>query len=190
MNGFSKAALCIAVFLCATTATRGQDKPAETKQSATAFTIRVVLTEYDGEKKVSSLPYTLTALIGGARRLTSMRSGVRVPISTESKDSKYQYEDIGTNLDVTDFEQMQDGRYEVAMTVARSSVYLSSKDAQNQGIEWTPGSERPSTLPLVRETRLLFAVLLRDGQSAEGAEVTDPLTGRVLKTQVSLAAAK
>ena len=61
--------------------------------------------EFDGDKKVSSLPYTFT-VNADERRVrpnSQVRNGVRVPVST-GKD-QYTYLDVGTNIDCSALQQ-------------------------------------------------------------------------------------
>lgn len=185
MKRTSKMSGYLAVLLFFALAVRAQEKPAapEEAKDTTALKVQIVLSEYDGAKKVASLPYVLPVAPKASRPLGSTRAGVRIPVSVESKDSKYEYIDVGTNLDCT-AQQVADGRYDLSITLERSSVY--SQVAQNKAVEWVPGEERPGSLPLVRSFRTMFDVFVRDGQTVEGATATDPLSGHVLKIEVTL----
>src|SRR5438876_7559370 len=79
-----------------------QEKPKseERVKVPTPVKVQIVFTEFDGEKKVSSMPYIFTMIsdekVGGRDYSTSVRTGVRVPIELESKDQKITYLEIGT----------------------------------------------------------------------------------------------
>src|ERR1700719_3152683 len=77
-------------------------KTPETQKAVTPLRVQVVFNEYDGDKKISSLPYTLLVTAEDRYR-TSMRMGLRVPIETSSNTGvkQVQYQDVGTNLDGT-----------------------------------------------------------------------------------------
>ena len=62
--------------------------------------IQVLLTEFDGAKKVKSLPYIsyVTASSEHAYEFTKIRLGTKVPVYT-GKESGMQYIDVGTNID-------------------------------------------------------------------------------------------
>ena len=64
---------------------RGQEKPkpAEELKPVTPLKVQVVLSEFDGEKKISSLPYTffVNADERSARPQTNVRMGLRVPVA-------------------------------------------------------------------------------------------------------------
>jgi hypothetical protein len=190
MNRNWQVARCVAVVLFIALAVQAQEKSGASEEAKrpTSLKVQVVLSEYDGAKKIASLPYVLPLAPGplapaGYIMNGSTRTGVRVPVSVETKDAKYEYIGVGTDLDCN-AQQLADGRYGLRVTLERSSVY--SQVGQNKAVEWAPGEERPSYLPLVRSFRTQFELLLRDGQTVEGATATDPLTGHILKTEVSL----
>src|SRR5207249_10569543 len=92
-------ALCHPVVqLCA------QEKPKSEERAKvpTPIKVQIIFTEYDGDKKVSSMPYTFTVISDeklGGNYSTRLRTGIRVPIETEGKDQKMTYMDIGSNID-------------------------------------------------------------------------------------------
>lgn len=147
---------------------------------ATQFRIDLVVTEFDGAKKISSLPYMLnaTAIHPHAR----IRAGVRVPVmsGTQSGGTEYQYIDLGTNIDCGIEKPSADGRYPVDFTVGRSSVYSAPPVAAKAE------SSTGGILPTVKSFVSDFHVLLRDGQTQEATSATDPLTGHVIKVAVTL----
>lgn len=146
----------------------------------THLRVDVVLTEYNGNKKVSSLPYTLYTISRPAPRSgkSSLRMGVKVPVAYSS--GSYQYVDVGTNIDCT-ATTVGDGSYSLSMNVGRTSIYAASQDsAQNEQIHTSTGE------PVLRNFGTDFYVALRDGETKEGTSATDPLNGHVLKISVTL----
>src|SRR5277367_1879988 len=79
-----------------------EDKPkAETPaQKPTPLKVQVLWTEYDGDKKVKSLPYIFSVDAGSKRdyQFSKLRVGSKIPVYT-GKDSGMQYIDVGTNID-------------------------------------------------------------------------------------------
>jgi len=74
---------------------------------AAAAKMQIVFSEFDGDKKISSQPYTFYATVGERQR-TSVRMGVRVPVMTggskeHPETGQYTYMDIGTNIDCAVF---------------------------------------------------------------------------------------
>src|SRR5216117_1658466 len=90
--------------VCGAGALRADEKP-----PIIPLKVQIVISRYQGEKKVSSLPYTLS--VNANLNKTSMRLGSQVPVistsftqaTAENKDNKplqsYQYRQIGTNID-------------------------------------------------------------------------------------------
>lgn len=184
------AALAVAAFA---SAGRAQDAPrpdpakapepprAERSDRTVSATLRVqvVLTRFQGEKKVASLPYTLLVSAGGMR--ARMRMGVDTPIPTTSfvaseKDgakpsTSFQYRNVGTNLDCG-ARDLGDGRYLLMLTVENSSALAGSG-----GVEGAP---------LFRRFEASLDPVLRDGQSVQAIASTDPVTGEVVRIDVTL----
>jgi Flp pilus assembly secretin CpaC len=167
----------------------GQDKD---KPLIVSLKVEIVISRYQGEKKISSLPYTLS--VNTNLNKTSLRLGSEVPISTtsytpaggDSKESKplhsYQYRPLGTNIDCTAL-TLPDGRYRLDITIEDSSIYANER----------PPAGTSTTLPDVPSFRLFKStnsVLLRDGQSMQFTAATDKVTGEVTKVDVSLTALK
>jgi hypothetical protein len=189
---------CSAFLMLLPFVARAQEKPAavsEGQASATGIPLKlqVLLTEYDGTKKVASLPYTmsLTATPENkpVRGVMQLRDGVRVPVLTRSKtgEDSVQYIDVGTNIDARDV-HVEGELYSVDFTIERSSLVVRMDN--NQAKEWAPGDPSPSSQPLIRDFRNTFTMQLRDGHVTETTVASDPMSGHVLKVEVSVTAVK
>jgi hypothetical protein len=180
---------CAALLLFAVPAAKAQDKPATETPATVSAKLQVVLTEYDGTKKISSLPYTIPFVLTDKFSSSSLRVGVRVPVNANSKagESSLTYIDVGTNIDCRT-NRVADGRFNVDLKIDRSSLYVGfqDKDGTVQGKEWISGERPPGNEPMIRQFRGDVGLLLRDGQESEATVATDPLTGRVLKIEVVL----
>ena len=158
--------------------------------SPTELKIQIVFSAFDGDKKIASLPYTITA-VGEERDASqyqaSLRLGISVPILLQTKEGspQTQYQDVGTNIDAR-AKRFEDGRYKLTFSIERSSIFAADGSEEN--------TIRPSALreysPLLRRYRGSFDLLLRDGQTAQGPVATDPQSGRILKTEVTLNVAR
>lgn len=139
--------------------------------AVTPLHVQVVFTEYDGDKKISSLPYSFTVNADErrARPDSQIRTGARLPVTTGKEQMTYM--DIGTNVDCSATQQ-EDGRYKLQMTVERSSVV---PDAPSNG-----------TNPAVRQFRAEMNPVLKDGQTVEAIVSTDPLSGHTYHVGVTL----
>jgi hypothetical protein len=180
MNKRVEIILALLAFATVAAAQEGTKTTSAPKQddhtpAVTPLRVQVVFTEFDGEKKISSLPYSLTVNADErkARPGSQVRNGARIPIAT-GKD-QFTYIDIGTSIDCSASLQ-EDGRYKLQMTLDRS--YLS------------PDTPSGSSNPVVRQFRADTNPVLKDGQSVESIVSTDPLNGHVHHVQVTLSVVK
>ena len=161
-----------------------ESRPEAHVDKVTPLKIQVVLTEYEGDKKLKSMPYVayLNAYEGGRGGSAKLRVGSKVPI-LGGKDSGIQYIDVGTNIDyratVGDA-----GNYRVELVVERSWVESDVATAT------TNPSAGEFKQPVIRQFKSDSGVTLHDGQTAESAVATDPLSGRVMRIEVSLTVLK
>lgn len=178
----------------------GQDKPkAEEKPRAEAQTtpvkVTVVFAEYEGDKKTKSLPYTLYINAPDTDRsaLVKLRIGSRVPVATGSDKGNitFTYLDVGTNIDAR-AAHTPEGPFLLNLRLERSSlegdvlVPLQKPPEQNVS-DPHAGSFRE---PIVRQFTSELDLKLREGQVMESTMATDPISGKVLKVEVSLSVVK
>lgn len=167
---------------------RAQEQKPPTIPNAVApisIKVQVVVARYQGDKKISSLPYTLTVNMDERNRNSgqaNLRLGTQVPITTNARQSNdgnaplvptVQYRDVGTSIDCI-ATALDDGRFKLNLTVEDSSV------------ESGPGSGSSPTHPAFRSFRTSDTVLLRDGQTAQYSTATDRVSGDVVKVDVTL----
>lgn len=156
-----------------------QDKTADSsaKTATVPLKVQVVVSRYEGDKKISSMPYMLSVNAG---RNASLRMGSRVPIATAGTTANmpttFQYQDVGTNIDCSTG-MLDDGRFTLALTVEDSSV-----EEQSRG----SSGDRPS----LRSFRASNSLVLKDGQTAQFTTAVDKVTGAVTKVDVSLTVVK
>jgi hypothetical protein len=163
---------------------RAQEKPKteEHVKVPTPIKVQIVFTESDGDKKISSMPYSFMVISDekmGGRYSTSLRTGIRVPIEIDSKEQKTTYLDIGSNIDCG-IETGEDGRFHVYLTFERSTLYP-NKSGEGEKLVTNPGGN-----PLVRTLRGSQNLILKDGQSSENLLSTDPLNGHTLHVSVTI----
>jgi hypothetical protein len=178
--------------------TKAPDAPENaTAEASTPVKLQVVLSEYDGTKKIANLSYSMPLIVAGGKpsgAYSTLRIGVKVPVTTaDSKTggSQIQYIDVGTSIDAR-VAHADDGKYQVDLKVDRSSLYVTVRDPDGKtvGREWSEGEPPPSDQPFVRQYRGDVGMFLREGQPTEGTVATDPLTGHVFKVEVTLHVAK
>jgi hypothetical protein len=145
----------------------------------TPLTVQVVFSEYEGDKKISSLPYTIPVNADDSDRAqTNLRIGVHVPIVTGGKDSNIMYENVGTDIDCS-AESIEAGHFKVFLNVNRSSLYTPRPGTETE-------AQAHAGAPMTRRFEERLRLLMRDGQTIQSATATDPATGRVWKVDVTL----
>ena len=150
-------------------------------EKVTPLKIQVLLTEFDGAKKVKSLPYVsyVTASSEHAYEFTKIRLGTKVPVYT-GKESGMQYIDVGTNIDCR-ARHAEGDAYRLSVVVERSWV---------DGASDLSGTAGQLPEPIIRQFKNEMEVTLRDGQTSEPTVATDSMTGKVMKIEVSLSVLK
>ena len=123
--------------------------------------VTLVFARYQGEKKVSSVPYTLFVTANLGER-TSLRMGNQVPVMSTVfgaagavPQSSYNYKDVGTNIDCV-AQTAPDGYYRITLTVQDSSVAYAEGDAAARNAP-----------PTFRSFSSTFNILVRDGQTVQ-----------------------
>jgi hypothetical protein len=192
-KSFKTLAFVCVVALASTTAGQAQEKapapPAAARTgtpiNATPLKVQVVIGRYQGEKKISSLPYTLTM---NANNHASLRMGTSMPVIISPPDSatpkgvappaSIQYRDIGTNIDCAST-ALDEGRYLLSMTVDDSSVYPDE-----------PPSGATRNGPSFRSFRAINAMILKNGETGQFTTATDKMTGETVKIDVTLTVMK
>lgn len=160
------------------TLAQAQDKPATPPSPAAtappvSVKVQLVLSRFQGEKKVSSMPYILQ-LTANERSTTNLRMGTDVPVATGQ--GGYNYRPVGTNIDCR-AETVGDGTYKLYVTVNDSSVRFPEEGK---------AEPRASMAPSFRSFTANFSLLIRDGQTAQYTSATDPASGEVLKVDATL----
>ena len=95
-----------------------QDKPAAQPPTAQQpvihipLKVQLTLSDYDGTKKISSMPYTLMLVVSQTDKrdsLASIRIGSRVPVATQKSGengTQYQYLDVGVSIDTVSLREI------------------------------------------------------------------------------------
>jgi hypothetical protein len=165
----------------------GQTAPQAAPRAGAPVSLKVslVFSRYQGDKKISSLPYTLWVTANENR--TSLRLGNQIPIPAtvfgkegERPQTSYNYRDVGTNIDCV-ASTVQDGAFKLNLTITDSSVYY--PDQSDPAAKSTPAT---TGVPAFRNFNSTFTIVLRDGQTAQSASVTDQVSGQVLKVDATI----
>ena len=125
--------------------------------------VEVVVSRYQGDKRVSSLPYFLAVNASQRPEKTSLRMGANVPVpmtvftpvqggaDKPSPITSYNYQDISTNIDC-EARPLGDGRFVVSIQVGEKSIVESTG---------TPGAVKGA--PVIRNFNASNNLVLRDG---------------------------
>ena len=155
--------------------------------------VQVVFTEFEGDKKLKSLPYTflVTTHTRDSSGEAKVRVGSRVPVYIGGGQN-VTYLDVGTNIDCRAM-TVSANEYQIFLSLERSwvdgdvSIPIQGVAASQVGGE----SHTPQFLqPIIRQYRADLSPIMKDGQSFETNLATDPLSGRTLKVEVSVSTLK
>jgi hypothetical protein len=158
--------------------------------------VQVILSTYQGEKKISSVPYTLSVnaasspVPGMPGFPSQLRMGVKVPVpamAPPTVDGKRVdgmmmagpviYQDIGTNIDCS-ASALDDGRFQLHISI------------EDQSFANPTSTSRPGEPPVIRSFRLSNQVVLRDGQSTQFTAATDRVSGETVRAEVTMTVVK
>jgi len=136
----------------------------------------VVISTFEGDKKVSSLPYTLLATANGSE--VTFQSGSNVPIPS-SNGGGASYTNIGTTLRCT--VTTEAGSFKVSINFSDKTV-LSSKTLPTSA----NAPARNPDYPTYHDVNYSSAVSIKDGETKQLISAPDKVTGEVLKIDVTL----
>ena len=148
-------------------------------EQGTPLKLQFVISKYQGEKKISSVPYLLSVNANQGGRPTSLRMGGNVPIPAAGSNGQLVYREFGTNIDVSVYSQTGQ-LFRVEVTLEESSVYMGDKSL-------TPA---PLAAPSFRTFKLTNNVVLKDGQTTQVTSAADPLTGDIVRVDLTLTVVK
>jgi hypothetical protein len=161
--------------------------------------VKIVLSKYQGERKISSLPYEMAVRTDGTT--SNIRMATQVPVPgmgaalppappalnadgaakpappAPGRIGPFNYHDVGTNIDCR-VTNLDTGRYSVTVTIEDSSVYRDDPSSKATGV------------PAFRSFRTLNSLILRDGQTTEFTAAADKVSGEVIRAEVTLTVVK
>jgi hypothetical protein len=177
------------------------EKPAQTAEKPAQnipLEIQVVISRYQGDKRISSLPYVLSLKSAPLSQRRGdygamLRLGSRVPVRTQmfapapadgkpaAPLSTVNYENVGTNIDVG-ATALENGRFEVTITINESSVVTDPQD-----LKATPGSD---SYPVFRSYQSTNTLFVKEGQTTQFTAASDRVSGEVVRVEVKLTVMK
>lgn len=156
------------------------------------FQMQLTISRFQGEKRVSSLPYVLSmkaGRIGGGGPTARLGLGARVPVQTEMAPvadkaaqpiSTINYENVGTNIEARAI-AMPDGRIELNITINESSVVTDTPEPQR-----TSDRDRP----VFRSYQSTNTIVLKDGETTQFTAASDRVSGEVVRVEVKITVLK
>ena len=176
-----------ALLFAATTTARAQQPAGASKPTLVPLDVELVIARYQGEKKISSIPYTLNVNANGEPTTFNMGTEVPVPmaiLTTPASNGQqpnpirqYNYRNVGVNISLR-ASSVTEGLFQVQVNLEDSAVF--SPDARQ------PSMPMVADAPAFRSFKGVNTVLLRDGQTRQYTVATDRVTGEVLKVDVTL----
>jgi type II secretory pathway component GspD/PulD (secretin) len=150
---------------------------------------QIVVIRYQGDRKIGSVPYSF--LLTSDKTPVSLKNGVDVPVpvfssgTTGSSSSPagitYQYRTVGTSIKCQ-AEERAEGLFQLVFEFEISSLFTRPGNNSPSGETSPPVGDQP----LFRTQNFTPRLLLRDGQTSLAALSTDPMSGEVLKLEVTL----
>lgn len=159
--------------------------------AAVPLKVKIVLSKYQGDRKISSLPYELTVRTEFGP--SNIRMITQVPVRSfgaatsgdpiqAARVGPFTYRDVGTSIDAS-ARNLDAGRFAVDVIIEDTSIF---KDDERKGA----GAAQADDQPVLRRYRTQNNLIMKDGQSAELTVASDKVTGEVVKAEVSISVLK
>lgn len=160
--------------------------------------VQLVIQRFQQDRRQASMPYTFLVSTQPRGRVAQpgqpgsvrMRMGVDTPVPTvtvdaesgKSKETGFQYRNVGTNIDCW-ADDLGGGLYQLHLKVENSSALPAAAGPAG-------GNGQTVAAPLFRRFETSIAPVLKDGQTVQTVASTDPVTGEVVKIEVTMNAAR
>ena len=172
---------------------KAEDKPKAEVVATTPVKVQIVFTEFENEKKLKSLPYTVYMNAPDAPEVRPpwfrLRMGSRVPVYTGGDKGSMTYLDVGTNIDAT-CGYTGEGRLLLRLNLERSWVEGEVPVPVTKSDNPSEAGSGHFREPIIRNFRSELDLKLREGQPVESTVATDPVGGKVFKVEVSFTTVK
>ncbi len=163
-----------------------QEQPAADRPESVPLKVEVIISRYQGDELVSSLPYMLSVTAGQGLPST-LRMGAEVPVLTIAQPvappadnrilTPFTYRPVGTNITCT-AQWLEGDRYRIRINIEETSVYGDNQTSMS-GIT-APGA------PVFRSFQASNSLVLRAGQSRQYTAATDRISGESIRVDVTL----
>jgi len=175
-RAISMVALGVLLAGSAALAREAEEEVQKPQGPVTALKLLVVFSRYQGEKKVSSVYYTLP--VNADNTLSRVHMGFQVPLRYESKETSGNvvFKDVGNSVGCR-AEKADGDRFKLNCNFDQSAIHVNGEK---------PAAEASPLPPLLRDFRSEVSFFLRDGQTTQLTATTDPVSGEVVKVDVTL----
>lgn len=150
--------------------------------------LQIVISRFQGEKRVSSMPYELSLRSGAGNATLAL--GARIPVPNTAfpvKDpadptnaagpfTTYSYENVGININCN-ATALENGGFDLFIEVNESSAVTDVSE-----LKAITGGNRPVFRSYQSENRLF----MRDGETSQFTAATDRVTGEIVRVEVKL----
>ena len=167
-----------------------QQAPAKPASIRVPMRVQFVLSTYQGEKKIGSLPYTLS--LNSSDAPTQLNVGAKVPTptvvvnaTTGGSTPSYTYNQIGVSIRCS-VAVLDDGVFSVTMNVQDSSVFMSPGAGGPTPAGSVNSMPFVNGIPVFKNFEMSSTLLLKDGQTSQLTSAADPVSGDLMKVDVTL----
>jgi hypothetical protein len=153
--------------------------------------VQITIARYQGEKRISSIPYVLAVNTNSGDAQLTMNVDVPVPSGPVASDDKpqpfqsFNYRGVGTNIVCGATTTPDEGRYEITIGIDESTVVPIPNPEPGSGQTITRAG-----MPAFRNFKSRNRLILRDGQMRQYTAATDRITGETVRIEVSVKVVK
>lgn len=146
------------------------------KPDPTPLRVQLVVARHQGEKKLSGVPFAL-GCGGGAE--SRVRLGVDVPLHAQVQGvPQVVFKTVGWGIGC-ESSRLEAGVYALKLEVDQTFIHA-ARAPEPWAVPESPAG------PALRSFRASFTAVLRDGQTAQYVAAPDPVSGEVVKVDVTL----
>jgi hypothetical protein len=160
-------------------------RPVQQRPAIVPLDVQVVIGKYQGDKRISSVPYILAVNANSSQAQLNIGSEVAVPVTnfvpigTDDKGKppmrSFNYRNIGTSISAS-AQSVDADRFELDLSIDETGVGTNAVDGND--------------LPTFKTFKTRNKLLLRSGQSRMFTAATDRVSGETVRIEVTLTVVK
>ena len=160
-------------------------RPVQQRPAIVPLDVQVVIGKYQGDKRISSVPYLLAVNANSSQAQLNIGSEVAVPVTnfvpigTDDKAKppmrSFNYRNIGTSISAS-AQSVDADRFELDLSIDETGVGTNAVDGND--------------LPTFKTFKTRNKLLLRSGQSRMFTAATDRVSGETVRIEVTLTVVK